>query len=215
MNKMNSTRDLAGQVLASVNLTRAKNGPGSSHLQVTDMCRVITLAKDLGGMDSIDEIKEVQKILTDIEEENRAIDRVKSACQTGGWLNAKVKQVDFDQYQQALDIEISELKSALEEAQALAGGMKTEAGCLNLRLAQIVLPLREALSSEVGIQDQQAWRAVEKVLEDNGLLTGSSNFSSVPWSDRSRRGRSDPEEGRVSVKRQSMTATEGGREGAT
>ena len=88
-------------------------------------------------------------------------------------------------------------------------------GRMNLRLAQIVLPLREALSSEVGIQDQQAWRAVEKVLEDNGLLTDSSNFSSVPWSDRSRRGRSDPEEGRVSVKHQSMTATEGGREGAT
>jgi len=117
-------------------------------------------------------VNKAANILEILRSEDQIIAALEDACYKGAWVNAGVRQGDFDHYQSASSINVTALNNALESARA--HNLKTFRGRSSAQYAELLVQIRTALCSIFAIPIAQRgldlWSPVAKAMESPVIL---------------------------------------------
>jgi hypothetical protein len=164
--KIVACREAAQRALDASNAAQAPDQPGSTeaHAQALRAARD-TAQRELGGLNGVPEIDGVRSMLERLDAEATLFTAIRTALQSGAWLNTQVKAGDYERYQAASSIDTVSLDSALQAA--IKFECRSSEGRASVRAGQCILSLRRAMAAAVGsAQDVKQWAAVEAVLDE-------------------------------------------------
>jgi hypothetical protein len=189
--KILDTLQRATQLLHDLDAVERADSDGSTPEHGELVNRVLRAADALGGQSDAKAITELRAVRVRLTEENARTEQLRKTVDSGGWLNAGVRNGEWKRYQSAASVEIKALSTAIEQLQSApkaagspehgaspAPATATMNGRLYLRVGRLILSLREAVVAALdSTSHSDRWAAVDAVLERTTMAVSEAGLS--------------------------------------